>query len=283
MPELAICAYCDAVHRRVPIREHRTARCANCGAALYRGDSDVGAMVAVAITAAAGLAVALTAPLLTLQSGNVKVEASLWGAIAAAWEGMPLVGLVLLISLVLAPVCELGLLLWILVPLSAHVRPPGFALAMRILRVLRPWRLVEVFLLGVLVAIVVLLLGLIPLVGGILGPVFGVLLSGRVLARELTGRAFDARDLSPADRAALFRGSRARVLGFGAATQLCFLVPGGAVAVMPAAVAGATVLARSLLERTPIGTTAHPPAPHPPAPHPPAPHPPTPHPPTGSA
>lgn len=142
---------------------------------------------------------------------------------------------------------------------------------------------IRLVLLGVLVAIVVLLLGLIPLVGGILGPVFGVLLSGRVLARELTGRAFDARDLSPADRAALFRGSRARVLGFGAATQLCFLVPGGAVAVMPAAVAGATVLARSLLERTPIAAAAHPPTPHPPTPHPPAPHPPTPHRPTGSA
>ncbi|WP_144874391.1 EI24 domain-containing protein [Microbacterium sp. 1.5R] len=118
---------------------------------------------------------------------------------------------------------------------------------------------IRLVLLGVLVAVVVLLLGVIPLVGGILGPIVGVLLSGRVLARELTGRAFDARDLTPADRAALFQGSRARVLGFGAATQLCFLVPGGAVAVMPAAVAGATVLARSMLDRTPI-------APPPPSP-----------------
>ena len=36
-------------------------------------------------------------------------------------------------------------------------------------------------------------------------------------------------------------------LGFGVATQLCFLVPLGAVATMPAAVAGATVLGRELL------------------------------------
>ncbi|HEY4242935.1 MAG TPA: paraquat-inducible protein A [Kofleriaceae bacterium] len=155
MPELAICAYCDAVHRRTELAPRTTARCTNCGAALYKGEADVGAMVAIAITAAAGLAVALTAPLLTLQSGNTRVEATLWGAIAAAWRGdVPLVGLVLLISLVIAPICELGLLLWIVVPLSAHVRPPGFAFAMRTLRVLRPWRLVEVFLLGVLVSIV---------------------------------------------------------------------------------------------------------------------------------
>lgn len=122
---------------------------------------------------------------------------------------------------------------------------------------------VRLVLLGVLVAIIVLLLGVVPLIGGVLGAVAGVLLTGRVLARELTGRAFDARDLSPADRAMLFRGSRARVLGFGAATQLCFLVPGGAVAVMPAAVAGATVLARSMLERTPIAAPDNPAGTHP--------------------
>lgn len=105
-------------------------------------------------------------------------------------------------------------------------------------------------LLGLLIAILVLVLGLVPLIGGFLGPVAGIALSGRMLARELTGRAFDARDLNPADRAALFGGSRARVLGFGVATQLCFLIPGGAVAVMPAAVAGATMLARTMTERT---------------------------------
>lgn len=111
--------------------------------------------------------------------------------------------------------------------------------------------------LGILIAILVLLLGLVPLVGGFLAAVTGVVLSGRMLARELTSRAFDARDLTPVDRAALFRGSRARVLGFGVATQLCFLIPGGAVAVMPAAVAGATTLARTMMQRTPLQAVAH--------------------------
>ena len=102
-------------------------------------------------------------------------------------------------------------------------------------------------LLGLLIAVLVLLIGLIPAVGGFLGPIAGVVLTGRLLARELTSRAFDARDLSPADRAALFAGNRARVLGFGVATQLCFLIPGGAVAIMPVAVAGSTMLARHML------------------------------------
>ncbi|MFF3027199.1 EI24 domain-containing protein [Microbacterium sp. NPDC057944] len=106
--------------------------------------------------------------------------------------------------------------------------------------------------LGILIALVVLLIGFVPLIGGFLAAVLGVILSGRLLARELTGRAFDARDLSPLDRAALFSGSRARVLGFGVATQLCFLIPGGAVVVMPVAVAASTMLARDMMARTPL-------------------------------
>src|SRR6478609_4492569 len=58
-----------------------------------------------------------------------------------------------------------------------------------------------------------------------------------------------ARGLSRRERNALLRAHRTRALGFGVATQLCFLVPGGAVATMPAAVAGSTLLAQSVLPR----------------------------------
>ena len=92
------------------------------------------------------------------------------------------------------------------------------------------------------------LIGLVPVVGGVLGTVFAVLLTGWLLADELTSRALTARGMVPAARRRLMRRHRARMVGFGVATQLCFLVPLGAVATMPAAVAGATLLARSLLE-----------------------------------
>ena len=42
---------------------------------------------------------------------------------------------------------------------------------------------------------------------------------------------------------------RPLILGFGVATWLLFLVPLGAVVVMPAAVAGATMLSRDVLAR----------------------------------
>lgn len=109
---------------------------------------------------------------------------------------------------------------------------------------------------GLVVAVVAGALGLLPLVGTVLGWVTGVLLTGWVLAHELTSRALVARGLSRSERNRLLRASRWTAVGFGAATQLCFLVPGGAVATMPAAVAGATLLAHRVLGTAPVDGSA---------------------------
>lgn len=100
---------------------------------------------------------------------------------------------------------------------------------------------------GLAGALAALLIGLIPVVGSVLGAVFAVTFTGWLLADELSSRALTARGLDHAARRAIVRTHRARMLGFGVATQLCFMVPLGAVVTMPAAVAGSTALARSVL------------------------------------
>jgi CysZ protein len=101
---------------------------------------------------------------------------------------------------------------------------------------------------GLGVAVTAALIGLIPVVGGVLGTIFAVSFTGWLLTDELTARALTARGISRSTRRKLMRRHRGRVLGFGVATQLCFLIPFGAVATMPAAVAGSTLLARTLLD-----------------------------------
>jgi CysZ protein len=100
---------------------------------------------------------------------------------------------------------------------------------------------------GVLTALALVVIGVLPVVGAVLGAVLGFLVAGRVLAGELLGRPLEARGLDRAARRDLLRGHRPLVLGLGLATQAFFLIPLGAVAVMPAAVAGSTMLARELL------------------------------------
>ena len=100
---------------------------------------------------------------------------------------------------------------------------------------------------GIGISLVCALIGLIPLVGGVLSTVLGIVLGGRALADELTGRAFEARGIDRPSRSKLPGFSKARMLGFGVATQVCMLVPLGAVVVMPAASAGSTLLVHGLL------------------------------------
>lgn len=94
----------------------------------------------------------------------------------------------------------------------------------------------------------VFLVGLLPVVGTVVGSVAGLVVSGRLLAGELVSRPLEARGMDREARQRLLRGHGAALTGFGVAVQACFLVPFGAILVMPAAVAGATFLARDVLD-----------------------------------
>ena len=100
--------------------------------------------------------------------------------------------------------------------------------------------------LGILVGILLFALGLIPAIGQIAVPVLAVLFGGWILTLELTGVPFERRGLRLRHRRRMLRGRRSMAVGFGAATFVCFLIPLGAVLLMPAAVAGATLMSRRL-------------------------------------
>ncbi len=104
---------------------------------------------------------------------------------------------------------------------------------------------------GLATAVIVFVIGLLPVIGAIIGATLGLIVSGRLLAGELVSRPLEARGMDRAARADLMRQHRGAMLGFGVCVQACFLVPFGGILVMPAAVAGATYLARQALESQP--------------------------------
>ena len=107
---------------------------------------------------------------------------------------------------------------------------------------------VGLVLLGVATTAVVFLVGLVPVIGPVLGPVLGVVIAGRLLAGELVSRGLEARGMDRAAQKALLAGHGPTMLGFGVVVQVCFLIPFGAVVMMPAAVVGSTMLAREVLD-----------------------------------
>jgi len=101
--------------------------------------------------------------------------------------------------------------------------------------------------LSILFGIPLFVLGFLPVVGQTVVPVLGGLVGGWLLAVELTGVPFQRRGQRLRHRRVVLRGHRPLAIGFGAAVFCCFLIPLGAILLMPAAVAGATLLARTVL------------------------------------
>jgi CysZ protein len=101
---------------------------------------------------------------------------------------------------------------------------------------------------AILMALLLVVVGLVPVVGPIVAAILGAFWGGWSLAIQLTGYAFDGRGLTLTQRLNALRARRARSLGFGIATYLLLLIPGLAIVLMPVAVAGATSLAREMLQ-----------------------------------
>ncbi|WP_433792368.1 EI24 domain-containing protein [Actinoplanes sp. CA-252034] len=102
---------------------------------------------------------------------------------------------------------------------------------------------------SIVVAIPLFLLGLIPVVGQTAIPVLAGAVGGWLLALELTGVPFQRRGQRLRHRREVLARNKPLTLGFGAAVFATFLVPLGAVVLMPAAIAGATLLARRSLHK----------------------------------
>ncbi len=156
-PSLTVCPQCDSVYRYRPYTPGRTAVCERCQAVLWQGDgSAVHHLLPLTIAAAVTFSVACISPVLQVDFHGVNNEVTLW---QAAWalssgETLPLLALCGLFLLMAAPALQISLLSWLLL-FARYRRPaPGFITLMKMLRWLRPWSMVEVGMLGFVVAAV---------------------------------------------------------------------------------------------------------------------------------
>ena len=155
-PALVICEHCDSVWRRSELGDDEIAHCGRCRAVLYRaGRLDLDELLALTLAAAIVFVIANASPVIRIAISGMHNAANLLQSIAALSHGSGLiVGLVAAATLFVVPLLQIVLLGWVLLFARAHRRAPGFAFAMRWLHRIRPWSMTEVFLLGVLVAIV---------------------------------------------------------------------------------------------------------------------------------
>ena len=153
---LIACHECDLLQREIALPPGRVARCARCGAKLYRTENrSIDHTLAMTLAAAVLFIMANAFPIIGLQIQATRNDTSLISAVHTLWnQGMwPVAGLVFFTTF-LVPAIALATMIHILLAMRRGRIPVGFTMIMRVLQNFNPWGMVEVFIIGVIVALV---------------------------------------------------------------------------------------------------------------------------------
>ncbi len=153
---LVCCEECDVVYQRIELKKGEKAYCLRCGAALYKNGRTLEQLLPLVIASLIIFAISNSFPIVQIELQGIRSETTLFGAVVTMFnEGRGLVAILVLLTTIIFPLCELLLLLYVLLPVTFFkTKPFGMAIALRIVRVFRIWGMIEVFLIGVLVTLV---------------------------------------------------------------------------------------------------------------------------------
>lgn len=189
---LIACHECDLLQREAPLPQGGIARCGRCGAELYRSHpQSFERMLTLTLGAGVLFAIANSYPIIGLKLEGQVVQTTLFHAVRVLYnEDMAPVAALVFVTTLLMPALQLCAMAYLLLPLRLGRAPLHFALVFRLLQAVRPWGMVEVLMLGVLVSLVKLA-HLASVVPGIALWSFGALM----LLFAAIAAVFDPREL----------------------------------------------------------------------------------------
>ena len=168
IPQRLTCHHCGVAYQRPVLAPGEWATCFRCGSTLETyAVFSAAAWLAVLIATIISFALANAFPVATLYVQGAGQAASFMDAVVITWNvGYPEVAAITFAAGFFLPACQLSLLVWIFSALALGRLPLFFESAIHWVDRLKPWCMVPVFLMGVMVA-VVKLAGLASLTPGI--------------------------------------------------------------------------------------------------------------------
>ncbi len=151
--ERVACPDCGLIQRLAPPGPRQKAECARCGRMLAgRATGQIGAPLALSAGALVLLIPATVSPLILVSTYGANRESWLTTSATALWnDGFASLGALVALFSIGLPFAFLGLLIWVLASLQLG-RNHGMGTPFRWTQLLRPWVMVEVYLVGCFVA-----------------------------------------------------------------------------------------------------------------------------------
>jgi paraquat-inducible protein A len=165
--DLIACHECDLLLRIPAQPGGGVARCGRCNAVVHRSiPNSIERSLALTLAGLMLFVVANSFPFLAFKMQGLETETTLiTGVVDLYKQGMWEISLLVLLTTIVVPLLQLLVLLYVLLPLYLNRLPWKLGTVFRFLHHLEPWGMMEVFLIGILVA-VVKLVGMAQIVPG---------------------------------------------------------------------------------------------------------------------
>jgi len=150
------CLHCDLMQRMPPIEPGASARCARCGEELrHRREDSLNRTFALTVGAALLYAIANSVPMLGLTVVGRSASTTVIGGAIDLWNaGQQVVSILVMFTAVIAPALQIVFMLAILGGARLTPAPQWVGTLLRYHPTTHTWSMIEVMMLGVLVALI---------------------------------------------------------------------------------------------------------------------------------
>lgn len=150
-----VCNQCDLLQYDSTLEPGDKAECGRCGNVLYRYyPKGLQLSLVFALTSAILFLIANAFPIVTISSDGLTNSTTFIGAVERLiLDGIPSIAILVFITTFLMPALQIISIVYLLLPLSIGRLPPGLAFTFRLTYLVKPWAMIEVFMMGLLVTI----------------------------------------------------------------------------------------------------------------------------------
>jgi paraquat-inducible protein A len=150
------CPHCDLLQRLPDLPLGASARCPRCNKELWRRRQDsLNRTLALSLAAVVLYVVANTTPMLGLTAVGHSASTTVLGGALQLWiDGQKIVAVLVLFAAVVAPALQIGFMLMIVLGAQRERPPAWVGTILRYHPITRTWSMIEVMMLGVLVALI---------------------------------------------------------------------------------------------------------------------------------
>lgn len=152
---LIACPACDLLHHRRDLAIAATARCCRCGSVLYRSiNPNLDSPLALTVAAIILLVLANCFPFISLGlNGHTEQARLVTGVISLMDAGWVMLSILVLLTGIIFPFLQLAGVAYVLIPLRFGFHVPHLAVIYRWVRLLQPWAMTDIFMLGIFVSV----------------------------------------------------------------------------------------------------------------------------------